>query len=58
MLIKVKERGFKEEKEKNRKRERGSNEKEEKRGNEKGLGNCLLDPNSSVEVGYRFLCYS
>ena len=31
-------------------REREKNEEE----NEKALGNCLLDQNSSVEVGYGF----
>ena len=39
---------------KNKERERGSNEKEEKREENKALGNFLLDPNSSVEVGYGF----
>ena len=51
MLIRVKERGFEQEKEKEqREGEMYDQEKEEN----KALGNCLLDQNSSVEVGYGF----
>ena len=56
MLIRVKERGFEYEKEKNRKRGRNDREREERRGKQWSWGNCLLDHQSSVEVGYG-LCY-
>ena len=55
MLIRVKERGFGIRKIERTKRERESRTR--KRRNEKknkALGNCLLDQNSSVEVGYGF----
>ena len=56
MLIRVKERGFGIKKiERTRERERKLNEREDRtRGKTQSLGNCLLDHESSVEVGYGF----
>ena len=54
MLIRVKERGFEEEKYKEQGQGKRTIERRGKRRGNKALGNCLLDHESLVEVGSGF----
>ena len=53
MLIRVKERELNKKNRKNREREKNDRERGETK-RKQSLGNCLLDHESSVEVGYGF----
>ena len=54
MLIRVKERGLNKKNRKNREREKNDRETGETKRKTKLWGICLLDHESSVEVGYGF----
>ena len=54
MLIRVKERGLNKKNRKNREREKNDRERGETKRKTKLWGICLLDDESSVEVGYGF----
>ena len=57
MIIRVKEKGLNKEKQKEQREEERHEQGKEKNAEEsKGLGDSLLDHDSSVEVGYG-LCY-